>query len=161
MNGASFEASASGESPSTATRLWRVRVPETMEMARRGTWSVFARYARSASFAASSTGAAAVRTTSAPSLTPAIPVRPARGITRTAMTAPRSDGAIFTSLRLSLGPGLGGFLVFGLGRVGLLPRPVQKDLLFALALLLCAHELERVAQRRDHRFERRGRFAAP
>jgi hypothetical protein len=47
-----------------------------------------AKNAMTASLAAPSTGAAATRSSSAPSRVPAQPVRPARGMTRTSISTP-------------------------------------------------------------------------
>src|SRR5688500_13437200 len=102
-----------------------------------------------ASLAAPSTGAAARRMRRRPSRVPAILVPPARGITLTARDTPsgvsRSHSAIVT-VRVGL-------------RLGS-ARPVEQNLVFALALFLLAYELERVAKSRNGRLERRLDFAA-
>src|SRR5918993_66278 len=63
-----------------------------MDTARRGRQKDSDRAATNASFAAPSTGAAASFTISCPSRTPAIAVRPARGVTRTRQLAPVEVG---------------------------------------------------------------------
>src|SRR5512134_2432540 len=114
----------------------------------------------SASLAAPSTGAAARRTSSAPPRRPAIPLRPARGITRTANvtpsgdspsargaspdgTAPRSAEAIRVGARRRLS-GLG-------GSVMRLARPMEQHLL--LGLVPVADELQRLVERVDRGLE--------
>jgi len=70
------------------TRFWRLRSPLMIWILRFGMLRAVAKNAMTASLAAPSTGAAATRSSSAPSRVPAQPVRPARGMTRTSISTP-------------------------------------------------------------------------
>src|SRR5262249_20022151 len=95
----------------------------------RGTSKCSARNATSAAFAAPSTGGAASRTTRRPSRSPPNSLFLARGITRMSRTS----------------------IIPCAGSADDLP---EHGTLFAFELILLAHEIERVAQRLDRRFDR-------
>src|SRR6185295_1457099 len=136
-------------------------------MARLGRSRASAKYAMRASLAAPSTGGAATRTTSALPRVPVHSVFLARGMTRTSISTPATVSRISAGPldRLRAGPSTGsgqGLSAARRVKLGVVeelldgePRPVQQDLVLALAHLLLADELERVPQRRDRRFDRR------
>ena len=82
------ESNSDSVTPATATLFWREVWPERMVMSRRGRPKILDRRMTSASFAAPSTGGEASCMASAGPRTPAMAVRRARGVTRTANVRP-------------------------------------------------------------------------
>src|SRR5262249_798452 len=144
---------ASTVTPAIVTRFCRPRSPLTIVIARRRTRSTDDRNSMRAVLAAPSTGGAAIRTTSAPSRSPANPVFAARGTTRISSCTPSVVEAIAA-------PGRAGRvnrrrlsrdLARTVCRLGVLgrSRAVDQDAFVAVAGILLADELERVAQGLD------------
>src|SRR5690606_1193644 len=154
--------STSGATPVTSTRFVRLFAPDTIRTDRFGTSNAPAISSTSAPFAAPSTGAAASRTSSWSSRTPAMPERPARGVTRAVNVLPPCAGENrgtagasgprrrlrLRDLQLFERPHRGRLL--RLGRAG----AMQEHPLVALLLVLLANEVERVPEGRDARLER-------
>src|SRR5688500_5664991 len=88
--------------PSISTTFRRDLAPPTMRISRLAVWSAFASSSTSASLAALSTGGAVNRTRSAPSRSPAISLREARGWTWTLKRTPVSRLVMTRGIRLKV-----------------------------------------------------------
>jgi hypothetical protein len=80
----------SADIPLTRTTLFLDLCPEMISTCRRGMSKSFVKRFTNSSFASPSTGGAAMRIRSAPSTSPATPLRDARGCTRTGKVNPLS-----------------------------------------------------------------------